>query len=83
MSQPGCVAFDASGERLFEWFLQPAKANGLGAKSRVEPDDVLSIVLDRLEGRTPAVAEPRVDEQASVLEAIIDAGMFNKKRPAA
>lgn len=73
MSQPGCVVYSASGERLFEWF-HPAAFDpkggklGNGAVSRVLPEDVVTIVKDKLEGRAPSIAEARIDDQKQVMQ---------------
>ena len=72
MSQPGVFVIGQRAERLFEWALQPGDANMAGAKSRVQPQDVLAIVKDKLAGRAPALAEARVDEQDSTLAAIME-----------
>lgn len=94
MSQPGCVVFSASGERLFEWFhpvgktmavdpkgpggKSPGGMLGNGALSRVNPDDVVSIVKDRLAGQAPSIKDARVDDQSKISAA--NAAFFKAAR---
>lgn len=79
MTQPGCFVVSASGKMLYKWVLQPEQTNFFGARTRVKPQDVLSIVKDRLAGKEPAVKEAMIEEQGNVVEAIANM----KKRGAA
>ena len=80
MTQPGCIVIDKSGNRLFEWFHpasfhpkggergDPNPLRGNGAVGRVEPDDVLQIVKDKLNGNNVSIAEPRINAQKEVMK---------------
>eukprot|EP00935_MAST-01C_sp_MAST-1C-sp1_P001653 g1653.t1 len=85
MTQPACIAVTSTGEVLFEWkhpidFNPKGGKLGNGAKSRVLPEDVVSIVADKLEGKAPSISEARVDLQDSVSKQI--QGMMKAMRAA-
>lgn len=79
MGQPGCVVISAdNGKRLFEWFHpatyhpkggakdDPSKTRGNGAVGRALPEDVITIVKEKLEGKAPTITEARIDGQEKV-----------------
>ena len=49
----GVVVVDSAGDTLFRWVLQLDKRSGDGAVMLSDPEDVLSIVRDKLVDRTP------------------------------
>jgi len=81
MGQPGCVVISAdNGKRLFEWFHpctyhpkggakdDPTKTRGNGAVGRALPEDVITIVKEKLDGSAPSITEVRIDDQKKVMK---------------